>query len=55
MMFVLNWLYDKDYVTEDVFLEWFSKVDERSSFYKKAKPFAVWLQDAEEESDEESE
>lgn len=54
-MFILNWLYDKDYVTEDVFLDWFSKIDERSSFYKKAKPFAEWLQDAEEESDEETE
>lgn len=54
VMFVLNWLYDKDYITEDVFMDWFSDVDEKSGFHKKAKPFADWLQDAEEESDEES-
>lgn len=52
VMFVLNWFYDKDHVAEDVFLDWFSKVNEKSSFYRKAKPFADWLQDAEEESDE---
>lgn len=54
-MFVLNWLYDKDHVTEDVFVDWFSKLDERSSFCRKAKPFAEWLQEAEEETDEDSE
>lgn len=49
-MFTIHWLYDKDYVTEDVILEWFSKIQKTSAFYDKVTVFINWLQEAEEAS-----
>lgn len=52
VMFTMHWFYDKDFLTEDVILDWFSRVDRDSSFYDKAILFTNWLQEAEEASSE---
>ncbi|XP_065060480.1 eukaryotic translation initiation factor 5-like [Rhopilema esculentum] len=59
---VLKCLYDSDYVEEEVFLQWGSKVSKRyvskdiaEAIHKKAEPFLKWLKEAEEESDEDDE
>lgn len=51
-MFLLKYLYDKDFVSEDSILDWFSNVDKNSKFYCQVKPFTDWLQEAEEASSE---
>lgn len=55
VMFVLQYFYDKDYVSEDAILDWFSTLDQKNKFYKQVKPFTDWLQEAEEASSSESE
>lgn len=55
VMFVLQYFYDKDYVSEDAILDWFSTLDQKSKFHKQVKPFTDWLQEAEEASSSESE
>lgn len=47
-MFVLKWFYDKDFVMEDVILEWAQDLDKKSKFHSQVKPFTDWLQEAEE-------
>lgn len=47
---VLNWLYDKDFLSEDVISSWFSNLDNSVSIYSKVVPFVKWLQEAEEET-----
>lgn len=56
IMAVLNWLYDKDYLSEDSITSWFGSLDKESRLYQKVQPFIDWLEEAEEaSSDEESE
>ncbi|KAJ3658200.1 hypothetical protein Zmor_009954 [Zophobas morio] len=50
VMFVLKWFYDKDYISEDVILEWSKTLDAKSRFYAQVKPFTDWLEEAEEAS-----
>lgn len=57
---ILVKLYDKELVSEDVIVEWGSKVSKKyvpkdvsKKVRKAAKPFIKWLQEADEESDEE--
>eukprot|EP00112_Aurelia_sp_Birch-Aquarium-sp1_P012903 Seg272.2 transcript_id=Seg272.2/GoldUCD/mRNA.D3Y31 product="Eukaryotic translation initiation factor 5" protein_id=Seg272.2/GoldUCD/D3Y31 len=57
---ILKSLYDNDYVEEEVFLQWGSKVSKRyvskevsTVIHKKADPFLKWLKEAEEEDSEE--
>ncbi|KAK4886817.1 hypothetical protein RN001_003088 [Aquatica leii] len=47
---VLNWFYDKDYLSEEVILDWFSSIDSNTRFYARVQPFTNWLQQAEEAS-----
>lgn len=49
-MFTMKWLYDKDFITEDVILEWAKNLDVKSRFYSQVKPFIEWLEEAEEAS-----
>lgn len=56
---ILKSLYDNDFVEEEVFLQWASKVSKRyvskevaTSIHSKAKPFITWLKEAESESEE---
>ncbi|CAN7129049.1 unnamed protein product [Brassica rapa subsp. narinosa] len=52
---VLKELYDEDIVEEEFVLEWYQKgltgVDKSSSVWKNVKPFVVWLQSAESETE----
>ncbi|KAJ4884684.1 putative eukaryotic translation initiation factor 5-2 [Raphanus sativus] len=52
---VLKELYDEDIVEEECVLEWYQKglkgVDKSSSIWKNVKPFVVWLQSAESETE----
>ncbi|KAL0802144.1 hypothetical protein Bca101_057320 [Brassica carinata] len=52
---VLKALYDEDIVEEEFVLEWYQKgltgVDKSSPVWKNVKPFVVWLQSAESESE----
>ncbi|KAG5897934.1 hypothetical protein JTB14_014048 [Gonioctena quinquepunctata] len=50
VMCVLQYLYDKDYVTEDAILEWYETLDKENKFHSQVKPFTDWLQEAEEAS-----
>ncbi|KAB0799072.1 hypothetical protein PPYR_06952 [Photinus pyralis] len=50
---VLNWLYNKDHLSEDVILNWFSGIDKNTRFYARVEPFTNWLQQAEEASSSE--
>jgi len=57
---ILMQLYDKELVSEEVIVNWGSKVSKKyvpkdvsKKVRKAAKPFITWLQEAEEESDEE--
>ncbi|XP_057659879.1 translation initiation factor eIF-2B subunit epsilon [Diorhabda carinulata] len=52
---ILQHVYNKDYITEDVILDWFNNLDQSSKFRNQVKPFAEWLQEAEEASSEEEE
>lgn len=52
--FVLKHFYDKDYITEEVILKWASSLEKQGELYKSVAPFVAWLQEAEEESDDES-
>lgn len=52
-MQILNWLYDKDYITEDAITNWFENIDKKSRLYVKVKPFIDWLEEAEEVSSQE--
>lgn len=52
-MFILKYLYDKDFVSEDSILSWFATVGTDTTFHKQVKPFTDWLQEAEEESSDE--
>eukprot|EP00794_Sanderia_malayensis_P020012 gene20012-21973_t len=56
---VLKSFYDNDYVEEEVFIQWASKISKRyvskevaTSIHNKAKPFITWLKEAESESEE---
>lgn len=62
---ILKHLYDADIVEEDLLLEWASEpepseeftpaaisIDQFKELRKKAEPFVVWLQQADEEDDE---
>ena len=55
MALVLKELYDEDIVEEEFVLEWYQKgltgVDKSSSVWKNVKPFVVWLQSAESETE----
>ncbi|CAH0560261.1 unnamed protein product [Brassicogethes aeneus] len=55
VMFVLQYFYDKDHVTEDAILKWYSTLDKKSNFHAQVKPFTDWLQEAEEASSSEDE
>lgn len=52
---VLVALYDEDIVEEDFVLEWYQRgssgVDKNSPLWENVKPFVVWLQSAESESE----
>ncbi|CAG7884310.1 unnamed protein product [Brassica rapa] len=54
---VLMALYDEDIVEEEFVLEWYQRgpsgVDKSSHVWKNVKPFVVWLQSVEFESEEE--
>lgn len=52
--FLLNYLYDKDFVSEDTILAWFDTLDQKNKFYREVKPFVNWLQEAEEVSSSDS-
>ncbi|XP_028395934.1 eukaryotic translation initiation factor 5-like [Dendronephthya gigantea] len=59
---LLQLLYNKDFLEEEVLLEWAAKVSKKyvsketsSQIHEKAAPFIKWLQEAEEESSEEEE
>jgi hypothetical protein len=52
--FALQWFYDKDYVTEDVILEWAKSLDDKCRFYAQVSPFIKWLEEAEEASSSDS-
>lgn len=54
-MFVLKYLYDKDFISEDSILHWFATVEEKTQFHSQVKPFADWLKEAEEASTSEEE
>lgn len=54
-MFLLKYLYDKDFVSEDSILEWFDTIDQSNKFHAQVKPFTDWLQEAEEASSSEEE
>ncbi|XP_072375766.1 translation initiation factor eIF2B subunit epsilon-like, partial [Diabrotica undecimpunctata] len=47
---ILQHMYDKDYISEEVILDWFNKLENNSTFSKQVKPFADWLKEAEEAS-----
>nr|CAH7737641.1 unnamed protein product [Callosobruchus chinensis] len=51
--FILQYFYNKDYLSEDAILSWFSALITDSKLYKQVKPFTDWLKEAEEESGEE--
>ncbi|KAF7280796.1 hypothetical protein GWI33_005521 [Rhynchophorus ferrugineus] len=57
VIFLLKYLYEKDFLSEEAILKWFSNVKQDSKLYNQVEPFANWLQEAEEEdsSDDESE
>ncbi|XP_060532026.1 translation initiation factor eIF-2B subunit epsilon [Cylas formicarius] len=55
VIFVLKYFYEKDYVTEDAILDWFSTVKVASNLHTQVKPFTDWLQQAEEASSSEDE
>ncbi|CAH1159671.1 unnamed protein product [Phaedon cochleariae] len=55
VMFVLQYLYDKDYITEEVILSWFKTLESKSNFHSQVKPFTDWLEAAEEASSSEEE
>ncbi|KAI4462592.1 translation initiation factor eif-2b subunit epsilon [Holotrichia oblita] len=53
---VLNWFYDRDHISEEAILAWYSKLDKTSRVNARVVPFIKWLQEAEEaSSSEESE
>lgn len=52
---ILQHMYNKDYITEDIIIDWFNNLDQSDEFRKLVKPFAEWLQEAEEASSEEEE
>jgi len=60
---IFKTLYDLEIVEEDVFLEWYSKLQKKSNkldattkeIFTKTKPFIQWLQEASEESDDDEE
>lgn len=43
-------MYNKDYLAEDIILEWYRNLDTDGKFVEHVKPFADWLQEAEEAS-----
>ncbi|XP_023012406.2 eukaryotic translation initiation factor 2B subunit epsilon isoform X1 [Leptinotarsa decemlineata] len=53
VMFVLQYLYNKDYVTEDAILKWYGTLDKKEKFHSQVKPFTDWLEQAEEASSSE--
>ncbi|KAF2879036.1 hypothetical protein ILUMI_27130 [Ignelater luminosus] len=52
---VLNWFYNKDHLSEEMILSWFSGIDKNTRFYARVQPFINWLQEAEEASSSEDE
>ncbi|KAH1027615.1 translation initiation factor eIF-2B subunit epsilon isoform X1 [Dendroctonus ponderosae] len=56
-IFVVKYLYEKDYLSEDAILKWFANVSPESKMWSQVNRFVEWLQEAEEEdsSEEESE
>lgn len=54
-MKVLHWFYEKDVLTEESILPWYSKLSDTSRLKVKIQPFVKWLQEADEETDSESE
>ncbi|GLV37109.1 eukaryotic translation initiation factor 2B subunit epsilon [Carabus blaptoides fortunei] len=52
---VLHWCYDKDILSEDSIVQWHSKLNTMSRLYIKTQPFIQWLQEADEESESDSE
>lgn len=53
VMKALHWFYEKDVLSEDAIMPWFSKLEENSRLRVKIQPFIKWLQEADEESDSE--
>lgn len=55
---IVHYLYDKDFVTEDVILSWYEQLDfeEHASLRKSMQKLVEWLEQSsdEEEEDEES-
>lgn len=49
VIFTLKYLYEKDYLSEDAILKWFSSIKCDSKLHSQVKPFTDWLQEAEEE------
>ncbi|CAG9856189.1 unnamed protein product [Phyllotreta striolata] len=50
---VLQHMYNKDYLAEEVILDWFRNLENSGDLYKRVKPFADWLEEAEEASSDE--
>lgn len=46
---ILNWFYERDHLTEDVLVDWYSELD-GNRIQEKVEPFIKWLQEAEEAS-----
>lgn len=52
--FLLNYLYDKDFVSEETILDWYDTLDQNCKFHSRVKPFVNWLREAEEASSSDS-
>ncbi|XP_066154666.1 translation initiation factor eIF2B subunit epsilon [Euwallacea fornicatus] len=55
VIFALKYLYEKDYLSEEAIIKWFSSLKNDSKLCTEVKPFVDWLQEAEEESSDDSE
>ncbi|KAL1509543.1 hypothetical protein ABEB36_004258 [Hypothenemus hampei] len=53
VIFVLKYFYEKDHLNETEILKWFDTLEPKSTVHNQAKPFAEWLQEAEEEDSDE--
>lgn len=50
---ILNWLYDKDHLSEEIVLNWFSGINTNTRLCARVEPFVNWLQQADEASSDE--
>ncbi|XP_030765131.1 translation initiation factor eIF-2B subunit epsilon isoform X3 [Sitophilus oryzae] len=53
IIFLLKYLYEKDFLNEESILKWFATLKEHTKLHTQVKPFASWLQEAEEEDSSE--